>query len=332
MPQQVRHRKQRTVAYVSNNKQPELLSRGMVLRELYLRLKGQPTLTGANNTVANTAKGDEWGVIRRLDIILNNTDVIRSFSGDALWWLNYLIYGARPKLEVTLGDGATANPSFDSTLVLPFWSFDTKNSMDTALDTRGLADAKIEVTWGDYTHINSAATGFTTNPTLEIKSLESFDIEGKLSQQRVYTIERDISASNPKLQIQLPVGPVYRGFVINTFDNSGDNAAILNNVKWQSGSTVFADYDAKVLNEITQIRKGLDRNFSGTAYTKDRISTKSTRNAWYFLEQVTDGFITESIDTLGYSEHELELDVTVGGAGSKVQVIPIQLYPIRGEK
>ena len=71
MPQQIRKRKQNTVDYSSNNKIDKPLSRGMVYRELYLHLTCTPTITGANNVYANTLAGDDWAVIKRIQIIAN---------------------------------------------------------------------------------------------------------------------------------------------------------------------------------------------------------------------------------------------------------------------
>ena len=91
MGQQVRRRKQGNVQFQANNKESISLSRGMIYREIYLKLRGAPTLTGANNTQAKTLVGDEWGVVKRIDLIANNTDVLRSMTGNQLWWINYFI-------------------------------------------------------------------------------------------------------------------------------------------------------------------------------------------------------------------------------------------------
>lgn len=334
MAQQVRRRFQQSVDWTSNNKITRDLGRGMVYRELQLRLTGQPTLTAGNNTAANTLRGDEWGVVKLIAIIANNTEVIRSISGNALWWLNYFFYGARPLITQTLGDGATANPSFDSVLKLPFWLPQSIRPMDTALDARNLADLKIEITWGTFTDVNSAATAWTTAPKIEVHSTECFNLNGKFSMLRVYTIDKPITASSAAFQIALPVGPMYRGFLLNFTDNATtnglDKGTILNNLKVKSGSTVFADVKAPVLFQEQLLRYGNQRDFGGTTYTKDRISSNSDIKGWYFYDHVTDGFLSESIDTLGFAEFLLELDVTLVGT-SNIQVFPLEITPIRSK-
>lgn len=332
MAQQVRRRPQKNLDYTSNGKDTKDLSRGMIYRELYCRLRGQLTVAAVDNTAAKTLRGDEWAVVKRLDIIANNTDVVKSISGTALWWMNLFMYGSRPEVTATIADAATANPSFDVTLILPFWMPRSTRPIDTALDARELSDLKAEVTWGTHTDINASATGFTTAPVLEIHSLESFNVNGPFSQWRVYEIQKDISATNPNFQITLPVGPLYRGFMLNFTDAGVDSAAILNNFKWKSGSTVFADIPREVLRQSNETRNGLARQFAPSAYTLDRRGAGNVRNGWYFYDHVTDGFLTEGIDTLGFSEHELELDVTVGAGATKVRVWPLAIIPVRGVK
>lgn len=334
MSQEVRRRNLRTIQFSANNKVTEQLSRGMVYRELYIRLQGKPTVTGANNTQAKTKRGDEWSIIKRIDLVANNTDVIRSISGVGLYWLNYFLYGKGSLQNATLGDGSTANPAIDSHLILPLWSIGTIRPMDTALDARQLSDLKIEITWGTYTDLNGDATAWTTEPTVEINSLESFNVKGPFSQWRIYTIEKAITASNEQFQIQLPVGPMYRGFMMNFTDADVDDVAILNNFKLKSGSTVYADIPAEVLQDVARIRGPFNQGYDHNDDALDEIqrSDSSAFGGWYFYDHVSDGYLSEAIDTLGFSEFELELDVTVGSGTTKAFIWPLQIYPVRGKK
>ena len=333
MPQQVRFRTQKTLNYVANGKQVEQLSRGMVYREMFLRLVGAPTVTLGNNTQAKTLRGDEWSLIKKIEIIANNTDVLKSFSGNDLWWLNYFWYGAAPHITSNLGDGATANVPFDSTLIIPFWMPNSLRPIDTALDARELSDLKIEVTWGDHLDMNADNTGFTTAPTLEVNSLESFLVKGPFAQWRVYTLEKEITASSTQFQILLPVGPMYRGFTIITTDDDVEVSGILNNLKLKSGTTVFADMPGEVLQQVGSLRAGIGRGHTNGAAVDYLALRRGAGNSYlgvYNYDHVTDGFKSESIDTLGFSEFELELDVSVGSGTTKIYVIPQVIIPVRG--
>jgi len=334
MPQQIRKRFQKTVAFSSNKKVNEDLGRGFVYREIYLRLTGAATITAGNNSAANTARGDEWGVVKRIDLVANNTDVIKSISGNVLWWLNYFLYSQQPHVTPTIGDETTANPAFDSTLILPLWMPKSVRPIDTALDARQLSDLKTEITWGTYTDINSAATAWTTEPKIDVHSLESFGIGGAFSQWRVYEIEKTITASTSRFQVKLPVGNMFRGFLINTTDDGVDANDILNNFKWKSGTNVFADQPAKVLQQAHALREALPRELGGQtsdAYFKHRRSDDNNVEGWYYYDHVTDGLNSEAVDTAGFSEIELELDVTVGAGTTKIYVIPMEIVPVRKE-
>lgn len=331
MAQQVRTRHQVTVPYSANNMVPKDLGRGMIYREIYIRLQGKITCTAANNTQANTAKGDEWGAAKFITIRANGQDVLRRISGEALWWLNHFLYQGKPAITPTLGDGATADPSFDSVLILPFWMPRSLRPIDTALDARVLSGLTVEIDWGDYTSVNSAATAWTTEPTVEVGSLESFGVHGTaFSQWRIWPITQTINATSSDLLVPLPVGPIYRGFLINTTDGGVDSGSILNEMKLVSGTTVFADQKATVLQQVPRMRYGLQREVTSGAYEADRRSSDSKVEGWYYYDHVTDGYNSEGIDTLGFSEINLDLDVTLGGGTTGLTVYPMAIYPVRG--
>jgi hypothetical protein len=325
MPQEVRFRRQRQVNWDANNEVSEDLSRGMVYRELALRLKGQLTLTSGDNTSANTERGDEWALIKAIKIVANHTDVIKRIRGADLWWLNYFWFGKIPETSAEIADSNTANPSFNSVLILPFWMPRSAKPIDTALDGRELSGLEIVVEWGAATDVNSNVSGFETDPTLYVTSLESFNVSGPFSQWRLYPIEQEIVADNPELQIQLPVSYMYRGFTLIATDGGVIQGDIINNVKLRSGSTIYEDQQADVLNEWFPLRNGCE---SGPA----RRSDDDSINGVYRVDHVTDGYMTEAIDTLGFSEFTLELDVSVGSGTTKAIIYPDQLVPVRGQE
>lgn len=298
----------------------------MVYRELYITLTGQLTLTAVNNTAANLLKGDEWAVVKRIEVIANNTDVLKSISGEELWWHNHFWYGNRPQVTPALGDNTVANPSFESLLILPLWMPRAIKAVDTALDSRELSDLKLEVTWGTHTDINASATGFTTDPQIDFQSLEMFQVRGPFSQWRMFRITRNLTSVNNQEQFLLPVGDIYRSFLINTFSGAtpADSAAILNNFKLKSGTTIYADLDHEVLQRMTRQRLGLE---DGVV----QRSSASLREGWYYYDHVTDGYNSEAIDTIGFSEFELELDIASGGPDTGIVIIPSQLIPVRGQ-
>lgn len=329
MPVGKRQRKQVTLTYSSGNRVAQQLNRGMQFRAVELRLTCAPTLTNANNTAAKTLRGDEWAVVKKIEIMANGTDVVKTISGPELRWLNAIYNGVMPNVTSTLADGATANPSCDSTLIIPFMMPRSIRPIDTLMDSSVMSNLEIAVTWGTYTDINASATGWTTQPTLEVNSKESFGQEGsKFSNWRLFSITKDISATNSQFQIDLPVNAMYRGFSMIFTDANVESAAILNNFRWKSGTNVFADVSGPILNAEWTANIGLDRNRAASTFK----STSSVLGGVYHYDHVDDGYLSEAIDTLGYSEHHLELDVTVGGGATQVIVIPWQIIPVRSQK
>lgn len=336
MGQQVRRRKQGNLLYQANSKQSLALSRGMIYRELHLKLRGTfDPVDAAGNSQDLTLIGDEWGVVKRIDLIANNTDVLRSISGNQLWWLNYFLYGVPPDVTPLLADDTTEAVPFASHLILPLWMPRSLRPMDTALDARELSDLKVEVTWGDPQDIQAdASSAFSVDPVLEFHSLESFGAKGPFSQWRIYAIEKEITANAAQFQVQLPVGPMYRGFLMNFTDAGKDANDILNNFKIISGTTVFADIPALMLNELDRLRMSVSRFWSNSDEVYDSLRRGNAYNSlegWFFYDHVTDGYLSESIDTLGFSEFELELDVSVGAGTTKAFILPLQIIPVRGK-
>ncbi len=324
MSQQVRVRPQsQVIQYVSNGLQTVDIGRGMIYRELYLRLQGQITATAANNIAANTQRGDEWGIVKQIVLKANGNDEIKRISGEDLRWMQYFNYGAFPVKDLAqIGDGATANPSFDSTLILPLWMPRSIKPMDMALDSRLLSDLQVQIQWGaDWTSINSAATAWTTPPNISIMSLESFNISGPFSRWNVFPVTIVASAANPKQQQKLPTGPMYRNFMFK------DESHIITNMKLLSGTTVYADIPQQVLNSVfMQSRRGLDINSVYASNTQWLANSAEKPADWEMYDHVTDGYNTEAIDTLGLSEFIVEL--AVSGAGT-VTLYPGQIIPVR---
>jgi len=84
---------------------------------------------------------------------------------------------------------------------------------------------------------------------------------------------------------------------------------------------------------VDRLRASVVRFWDDGGGVYDPLKRGSTYNSiagWYYYDHVTDGYLSEAIDTLGFSEFTLELDVTVGAGTTKAFVLPLQIIPIRG--
>lgn len=347
MGQQTRFRKQSSIAVSQlatlGTKSIVQLSKGQIYRELPLRLSGSVTFAaGASNAAATMSRGDEWGLIDRIDVVVNGNDVIRSFTGTQLRMLNRLWYGSVPRMGITLGDGATAAPTFDSTLIIPFWQPLSIKPMDTALDSSLYGDFRLEITWAAGGTFQSAAALTAINVTLDVCSYESFGVTGEFSTMKLYQSISTISAANNAFQVPMSVGPVYRGWFINAASAATSNTADLpnaiSNIRIVSGGTVFRDIPFAVLRDWQRQRLGWGREIVQNAAASDVVSnavstfmrmsknTQLVEDAWGFLDLCQDGYLGEGIDTIGFSELNLEFNLS---AGCSLTVIPVQIYPVR---
>lgn len=343
MPQAVRRRRDKVIAFSANNIVSESLSRGTIIRELWLRLQGTHTIAAGNNTVAKTELGDEWAIVKNIRIIVNGSTVLCNLSGRALSALQYFFLGNFPHLSSAAATGATqigagtADPVVDSVLVIPFWMPKAVKPMDTCLDARKISDITVEVQWGTFTDVNADSSAFTGGQ-ITVYSLRAFNFptDFLFSTWKRPTLIQPVTAANSALQIQLPVGDLYRALLLEVWETTGTVHArnIINNIKIKSGSTEFLDLPGSVLRQVGFGRGefGRPQNDTITArYDPMRASADFDLDAYYWIDLLSDGRIAESIESATLSELFLELDVNAGTA-PKIGVYPQIVVPVREAK
>lgn len=312
--------------FAPNSRVSVTMDRGMVYREMYLRLTGAITCTAANNIVANMFPGEEWGLIQDIVVRLNGNDILKRFSGAYLRWLNYQLYGTFPLKSVNLlGNSTAANPNFDSTLVVPFWMPRSARPMDFALDTRNLARVDLEVQFGNYTNINSAATAFTTPPIVQAYLHQVTNVTGQFSRWNILPISVNSPGAQNRLQIPIPVGYLYRSFMIYDPSNAVKNVYI------ESGPSQWVNLPVNVLDTvIAQTRRGNDWLPIVIGNSQGFLGVSGDGwNNWLYFDHCSDGFNAESIDTFGMSEFYIYVD-TVNASPATITVYPFQLVVPRG--
>lgn len=343
-------RKQIAHAWVANNQTTiQQLNKSMAYRELYFRLQCQPTLTGVNNTLAGVARGDEWGVVKRIRVLSSSSEIICDITGDQLWWLQRFWYGMRPMINTQLGDATSANPVIDSTLVLPIWMPRCGKPMDCVFDSGGLTDFRCEITWGTFTDIHTGATAWTATPVMTISSQEN-ELTAAFYPplvKRIVSQQFIPAGSSTNFRFNLDVGPLYRGLIINATTNATppvDTPLIFTNVRVISGSTVFVDLDEATLQYGLTAPLGIPLSWEkntiaapsptsitaggGIASTgflaSPRVNNKADERAWYALDFCPDGYLSEAINTARFNEFYVEFNVP---AACQLNVISLQFLP-----
>lgn len=330
-PQQVRQDQIGTITFNANQKQVLELPRGPVYYELGLNLRGAPTLTGGNNTLAKTLRGDAWGCLDRLEVVANGGQIIRTYTPDFLRWHN-LHLGLRPYVSPTIGDGSTANPTINEYLSLPFaWPNQrSARGADFALPTAQFSKLELHAYWNTYTGINADASAWTTNPYIEVSYLYRF---GNPTLKYAPTVNRMVtqtySGAATDQDVRLTVNRIYRQLLINVQNSSNvDAGAILTGLDVRSGSTIFRKYTETVLRQQYRTRAGMGHFFeralaSGTGGIGQPFqSAKSALDGWYMIDFADDGYNTECLDTRGLTEAVLRLQIA---AQSTVKIMSFEI-------
>lgn len=252
-PATVITRRQQPITYVQGAKQVIPLSRNLFTRGLLLRLTETPTVTAANNTVANTQYGDEWASVAKVEVFANSATLLFSAAGSDLKPLTRIMAGHQPRMQTNLGDAQTANPVLDSSIYIPFINPRSRRPLDTILFAGELSDFRLEVTFAadvtGGTSVNSAATGWTAQPLLEVYTREqSAPINPATGQialplffRRVLKTPIVFAAANADFPQKLNTGPIYRGLILNQFNAGADTTANIVNIKVENGATTFLD-------------------------------------------------------------------------------------------
>lgn len=304
----------------AGNVVPYQVRSGFVLYALQFTLTGAITATAANNTRPATRRGDEWGLIRRLQLKVNEEERV-NLSGDELWWLNRHWFNKTPQVSNQLSNTAVANPAFNSTLILPFFMPRSFRPQDTLLDTSRFESVQLDITWGSHLDINNLATGFTTAPVLRVQAIEDTGRRGGDFWSR-YLLRRetDPPGANANWAHDLAVDRTYRRLWINTRNASAvDVGTIINSMKVYSGGINFFEAPFADARETFDLLHGAPDNFvRGNAtnpgiYEPLRQNDFNAIDGWATIDFALDGQLTSAPDTYGFSKFTLEADVAAAG-------------------
>lgn len=337
-PVTVISRRQTPVTFASGAKQIVTLTRQLAYRYMTLRLTAQPTVAGASNTAANTKLGDEWGIIAKVELIANGTTTLFSCAGSDLKNLSRVLLGINPRISTNLADGATANPALDSTVVIPFLNPLSRRPMDTLLYTGEMTDLRLEVTWNtDWTSINSAASAWTVQPSLEVYTREQTlptDPSGNAIlpnfYRRMLKIPVQISGANQAFRYQLNTGPIYRGLLLNELNGATESNTLLTNVKVFSGATQFVDMAGPALYGYGNILPQANFMQFGAAaggffQSTGQASSSGNPQSWRWLDFCEDGYMSEALDTSAIGDTFIEFNVS---GAANIQVFTQELLRI----
>jgi hypothetical protein len=319
---QVRTRQLQNIPFDANNLTQYKIESGKVCYYLRFTLSGAITCTDVNNTSANARRGDEWGLLKRLQLKLD--DEVVNIAGDELWWLNRHWFSKNPAVSTVLGAGAgNANPAFSSTLILPFFMPRSFRPEDTLVHFGRTERPEITATWGTWTDVNASATGFTTAPTLRVQICEDEDrMEGvKFWKRYLLRREFDPTGANADFYAAMGVNRTYRRILVNSRNNAvpaADAGNIINRFKLYSGSVTYHESPWIDDREGTDLMGASPDNFVRAAtaagsYERIRQNALNSIDGWNMLDFSPAGKLSQCPDTYGLSQFGFNFDVSAAG-------------------
>jgi hypothetical protein len=278
-------------------------------------------MTGTVTTAGGTAGGAihtyaAYRAISRIEIIANGRDTIMSISPEALAIMNILDYGCVPAFTNPSAITAAAY-TFNCSFIIDMALVKSVRPIDTLFPAAGLSTLDLKVTWGSGMDMFTGAVTITSAPIsaceLVVSSFEEVGaIPGGVGVNKLFTIDRTLTAASTNFQIQIPVGNLYRGFLIHTKSDEVPVDTCIDGVRVEAGTEVFQNWLSNdELLDYNKLSHGLETRLVGYQYLN-------------WLD--SDGFLSEILDTRKLSNLDLTLNVALpAGTTRKVQVFPQEI-------
>lgn len=290
------------------------LPRAFNYRKLMFRISG--TVTTAGGTAGGAVHPHAaHRAISRIEIIANGRDTVVSISAEALKIMNILDYGTVPNFTNPSAITA-ATYDFNAYFILDFALVRAVRPIDTLFPSAGLSTLDIKITWGNGLDMFTGALTITSATLAGTLTVESFEevgaIPAGLAVNKMFMIDRTITAASTNMQIQIPVGNVYRGLLVHTKVDEVPVDSILDGARVESGTEVFQNWlsNDEIL-DYNKLTRGLETRLVG----------------YHLLDWMdSDGFLSEVLDARRMSALDLNVNVALpSGTTRKIQVFPQEL-------
>lgn len=290
------------------------LPRNYAYKGLHLRLTADITVAGgaASGVVKDTAGAQ---LVKRITIRANGRDVLKSIDFETLHRLTQIRSGTRPEATVMATGDIQANTLINISAFLPFEMWRATQPIDSLLNSKPLTTLEFIVDWGaakDWVDATNDRTVTINSAALEIQAEEYVGVgaEQKFSVNKESSSEPEVTATAAEFQIKLAVGNIYRAIALVARVDGKLSNSIINNIQIKSGTEVFKNVKANHLRDSNKRRYGLETWPTG----------------YHVLEFVTDGLLSEALDTRNFGDNlEIILDVTKVAGTNKVHVYPVEL-------
>ncbi len=314
------------------------LPRNYAYRRLYFKLGVSDVFRGAHSVPGDSGSKDSAPahLINNIAIRANGRDVIKSLDFAALHRMSQMRHGTRPFLQVpdvwTDDDAAILVGAAINMEIAAFLDFEMWRAIrpaDTFFNSRRLTTLELIVDWANPNAMmldNYDDDVTLDEAVLHVDSLEAVgmpaDVSLMVNKENKWRLP---VATSGNQHVRIPVGNVFRQFVIRTTDGNG---ALVNDmigsIVLRSGTEVYKLCAADRLQMANRLELGLETPIGND--DQDRAQYENVLPGYYLLDFVKDGRLTEALDTRNMSDLELELNVTAAGTSDgQIEIYPTEL-------
>jgi len=264
-------------------------------------------------TAAATAYNEgENKLIKRIEIVANGRDTIKSIDGPALNRLNQILMGSANEASA-VPTAVGSSQAMNSTVVLDFAMPRAIKPIDTLLNAFKFSTLELRITWGSEKDVYSANSANVTidSASISVHSIESIGNQGGMI-NKAFTAEKEVTATSSEFQFALPVGNMYRGMLIHSEVDGNPNNSVINSLELRSGTDVHRKWDWPALQDHNKIEYALESMPSGYA----------------FVDFAPDGYLSEALATAQMSNLDFIFNVTKQTGTNKIRVYPVELIPV----
>lgn len=335
--------------YAANQTRTLPLPRNYAYRQLQLLLIVDLTRTATGANAGGPKDAAPAQLIQNITIRANGRDVIKSIDFETLHRLSEMRHHTRPYIYAHdwLGYADAADKVMKVAAVIDFAMWDAIRPIDTLLDSAGLATLDMIITWGtgmdtmnDTWQAEPDAAVVVNSATLYVSSIEEVGVPAgaRFMANKEYMIRKQVTATDNNFQVDLPVGNLFRSFVIKTHTEGEQTDLILpfavasqNTIQIAAGTEVFKHRIAGSLQAGAKLMTELEvpeRIGSGAALNHALQSL--LQEGYYLLEFCPDGRLTEALDTNRLSDLKLTLQVVSQApqiGDDFIDIFPCELIP-----
>lgn len=309
------HRKIGRIAVTENGVFSLRIPRNHLFKNLLLEFNGAITIAGG------TTNGTVWGeqpfsLIRRVRVIRNGSEILQNLDGGALSRISRVNHFTTVPVTSIANGAIVSSATIKFALPVDFAVLGLSNPGISLLRAVGTSSLELEITMGNANqHIvfgGDRAESIDAGAYIDVYSREILDVSGIFSDKQFAVHRTEVTADNPELTIDLPLGPLYRRIFVRATAQGGGllSDVIVNNVSLKSDA-LFAHYD-KVGWYTLQAQNKIDYHL------------EAAMAGWGVIDLAQDGNPAGMIETNGASQFSVILDVTfASGVGTNyVEVIP----------